>query len=781
MGDTTIQRIRDSPLYHSHKKIVVARGKPNSNLMIVGEAPGVSENKIGVPFVGRSGKLLELALQRAGVTECVITNVVPLMPLDEEGKVRKPSLEEIRYFDFFIERMISKHNPSTVLLLGQSAVQGVLGPDEQLSTWVNTTREVELFGKKRKVITLYHPAFHLRRKTEPEFISNVQTLLCQKRIELEPEKVVIGSNENDIHKFDIKAKFVLDVETEGINWHELTLTDLSFCDGEKAFYFSKEAIKIHKETLQQTILQADLVIGHNLIFDLLVLEKNGFNILNHLDKEQLFDTKVAAWVLDENRTSALKPLSELLLGEKMIAWKEARLRGQEAFMDYNLTDTIQTYKLYLLFREELEKEKLKHVHEREMGVICPTALMTYYGAPVDQQKLEELASKVKDDLLETDKKMRSLLPRTKQGLFEQVPVCVDFNSPQQLSDLLFNVLKLAPPKGEVVGKAGYFSTGETVLQKMKQSHKIIPLLLHYRKLCKLYNAYIVPFRQKFVKGGYIHPWFRPTGTVSGRFASSSPNFQQLPNDGEYSLREVVAAPEGWKMAVFDYSQIELRVAAIITNEPKFIEAFAADKDLHLMTANAVFNLELPERALLKGTAEYQEAKNKYKKLRYLAKSLNFAVLYGTSKYTLAEMLQQPVTRAEHIIETFFKTYPTLAQRVKATHDEARRRHYVENLYGRRRRFALIDNHTMRQSFNFKVQSSAAELMKLSITKVHELIRTKADEIKMIMTIHDELCFLVREDKVDEYVPRIKQIMGDFPNLPVKIEADYAIGENYTVK
>ena len=770
---TMMEKIKSSPLYTPGRKVVIARGKPNSSVMIVGESPGKDEDKEGKPFVGRSGKLLDKALEDSELFEFCITNVVPIMPLDKNGSIRKPTTEEIGYFRFFVEKMISSNNPETIIILGASALEGVLGKDKRLKDWVGKRKQIEISGKERNVITLFHPSFHLRKGTEGEFIDSFRQILNPCNIKLDVERISV-SPEDD---FSLGDTISFDTETSGIDWKDLGITDISLCDGKKVFHFNRNSIEKHREKIRESLLNAKKISGHNLVFDFVVLEKAGFNLLHHLDSSKLFDTKVASWLGNENRNSGLKHLSKTIFGEEMQEYNKARAGSKDGFVNYNMEDAIQTFKLFLFFSKELEKHNLLSLMDHEMKIICPTALMTYYGAEINREKLLEINKKVKEELKKTGEEIQTHFPII-MGLFGEQNVKIDLESPQQLSDMVYGRLKISPPRNEEVGKAGYYSTSTPTLQKIEKTHPVLPLILKYRKLLKLDTSYLTPFIEKFVgEDGRIHPWFKQYGTVTGRYVSQRPNFQQLPNDDDYPIRDIVVSPKGWKMIVLDYSQIELRMAGIISKDPQIQSAFRLGKDLHLFTANEIFGLKIPEEGLFKNHPLYKKYKEKHKKERSHAKAINFCVLYGGEKNRVAELLNCSLEEAEKIIKKFFETYPTLAKEIARVHRRVKVSGYVENSYGRRRRFIENDARVLRQSFNALIQGSCADILKESIGKLHEKLCRKNEDIKMFMTVHDELCFLVKEEKSEEYLGKIKHIMEDF-NFPIMIVAEGGIGDSY---
>jgi len=356
----------------------------------------------------------------------------------------------------------------------------------------------------------------------------------------------------------------------------------------------------------------------------------------------------------------------------------------------------------------------------------------------------------------------------------------NINSPQQLSEILFEKLKIET-KGIKKTPGGAISTSILGLEKIKQKHKIIKLILEYREFFKLKSGFVDALPKMIGKDGRIHPKFNQLGTVTGRFSCSEPNLQNIPTKGELGkeIRMAFVAEKGFKLLSFDYSQMELRIAASISRDKKMIKFFQEGKDIHRMTASQIFNVSED-----KVTEE----------MRGLAKTLNFGVLYGMSAYGFSEAAKVPYGEAESFIEEYMHDFQGIAQYVEDSIEKAKKLGYVETLWGRKRFLPEINsldknlkNAAERMAINHPCQGTAADIIKMAMVEINAKCNPAPEQVrygarmqnaKLLLQIHDELLFEVKEEKIDEVVLKIKEIMENVVKLEAPLRVEVKMGDNW---
>ena len=561
--------------------------------------------------------------------------------------------------------------------------------------------------------------------------------------------------------------FAFDTETYGLEFDTINLKDISFSDGTNSYYFDKDHLDIEK--LKNVLINADLIIGHNLIFDLTVMSKFfGRSFLFEINNVPLFDTMLAQYILNENAKKGLKHLSETILGYKMQTYEESvNSLNKETWIKYSLEDSIQTFKLYKYFKNKVNNNK---VFKRECKAILPIVDMQLEGFLVDKTKFKDIKEKMENRLKEIEDEFISVFKKyglKQNSLFGSI-IPINLNSPKQLKKFINNKLKI---KIE--------DTSVKTLKNYKTKHKFFELLLDYRHIYKLYNSYIKPFEEKHIQSdGKIHASFNPTGTVTGRYSSSSPNLQQIPSFDEFGMRELFIADKGYKIACLDYAGQEIRLAAIISNDRNMKDALLNNKDIHLMTANSVYNLGIPSECLKTNHKDYKMYKDKFNAYRKKAKMVNFGVLYGAGAMGVSNLTGESEDKAQEMIDNFFEFYTGIKLKINKNSNYLYKYNEVINLFGRQRRFELIDSKAKRQSFNFLIQGTAGDMLKIDLYRVwNEVVLKYKDNIKLKATVHDEIIFMIKENMIDEILPQLVNIMQDF-KFEIPIIVDYNVGNSY---
>ena len=400
--------------------------------------------------------------------------------------------------------------------------------------------------------------------------------------------------------------------------------------------------------------------------------------------------------------------------------------------------------------------------EIELPLVGNFGAMQKIGVKVDLNYLARLSK-------EMDGEIAALV----KNIYKLAGGAVNLNSPKQLSKLLFEKLKISD-KGIRKTKTGLRSTDVDTLALIKKSHKIVEPILKYREIFKLKSTYVEPLRELADKNSRIHTTFVQTGTGTGRLSSQNPNIQNIPITSEWGkkIRATFVAEAGYKIAAFDYSQIELRVLASVSGDKKMIGAFKKDMDIHRLTASQVYNVPTE-----KVTPE----------MRHVAKTLNFGVAYGMGSNAFAQVSGLSVEEARKFIKEYYDDFYEVKLWQEKTIQKARQTGYVENLNGRRRWLPNIANPNRRlasaderMATNMPIQGLAADIIKLAMIKVAEKIKTKKwqKQVRMLLSVHDELVFEIADGIIKDATELIKSEMENAYKIlvPLKVEGGY--GDNW---
>ncbi len=571
---------------------------------------------------------------------------------------------------------------------------------------------------------------------------------------------------------DKDTLIAFDTETTGLDYKKDKLVGFSFCTNEEEAYyvpFGHFYLGVPDQIGRDDVKEAmrkifkHRVVGHNIKFDLHFV--TSFLGVESLPIES--DSIILAWLINPESALSLDKLAKALLNHKMIAFKDMVKKGDnfssvdlENASLYASEDALITYKLYKLFLHKLELQDALHLIEETKEVEIPfvTALlgMEKRGIEVDVKFLENFLVEVKATLESLTKSIYTLAETE-----------FNINSTKQLGTVLFETLGL--PVGKKT-KTGY-STDEKVLCSLKDKHKIIPKLLEYREVYKLYSTYIEPLLRLAYEDEEhrIHTSFVQTGTATGRLSSKSPNLQNIPTRTPLGakIRKAFVAGKGKKLIGIDYSQIELRLLAHFSKDPVLVDAFMHNKDIHLQTAIILFGQE------------------KAKAKRDIAKTVNFGLLYGMGQKKLSDTLGITTKEAKAIIEKYFESFPTVKQYFRSIVDFSKEKGYVETLLMRRRYFdyeratPMFKTAYERESVNTVFQGSAADLIKLSMNKIHQVILEENLSATMLLQIHDELIFEVDANDADVLGDKFRDIMQNIYKLNIPLKASLNIGDNWS--
>ena len=564
------------------------------------------------------------------------------------------------------------------------------------------------------------------------------------------------------------AIVAFDTETDDLDTKNAKIVGFSFCyDEAKAYYvpIGHNYLGVGDQVALADALEAVrrlfrfFIVGHNLKFDLGLLYRHGIE-----RKRDFADTMLLAWLLDPESSVGLDSVAKRMLGHDMIAYKETVKKGEDfsnvaidAACRYASEDAYITYLLYFKLLDA-HKAKSSHLIEEARKVEYPLVntliAMEFAGIKLDVEFFQKLAASTKE-------RLEALTAR----IYELAGTEFNINSTKQLASVLFEQLGLPPVKKT---KSGY-STNEATLQALRGKHPIIELILEYRELFKLKSTYIDPLLEHAKKDAHhrIYTHFVQTGTATGRLASKNPNLQNIPIKTEVGrrIRYGFIAEEGYKLVGIDYSQIELRLLAHFSKDPALLEAFRKGRDIHTETAIKLFG--------------ESEAAAK----RHIAKSINFGLIYGMGSKKLAETLGISTKEAKAIIESYFRSFPTVKSYLESIQEFAKSHGYVETLLGRRRYFDFASATGarlaafLREAVNTVFQGSAADLIKMAMNAIDKELQGEGDA-RMLLQIHDELIFEVPQERAEEFAHRFKELMEGIYTLEVPLECSVAIADRW---
>ncbi|BAF72268.1 DNA polymerase I [Sulfurovum sp. NBC37-1] len=588
------------------------------------------------------------------------------------------------------------------------------------------------------------------------------------------ESITLDTKEKLNEVIDELSKDTLvafDTETTGLDTRTDKMVGFSFCtSNEKAYYVPvghsylgveeqvdpEDAVAALKKLMKQKI------VGQNLKFDLSLL----YNQYGMEEVLPFADTMIMAWLTDPGSRVGLDSLAQKFFKYDMKPFKEMVKKG-ENFSHVNIADATfyaaedawMTFLLYGAIKKKMELSSLTHLLKEAKDVEYPfinvLIRMERLGIKVDQVKLETLKKTLSEDL-----------HRLTSEIHELSGSEFNIRSTQQLGVVLFQHLGL---KGGKKTKTGY-STNEAVLQSLKHEHPVIGKILEYREYHKMLSTYVEPLLKLAKKDekSRIYTSFIQTGTATGRLSSKDPNLQNIPVRSTLgrSVREAFVAKEGYKLVSIDYSQIELRLLAHFSKDAALMEAFNKGTDIHMATAVKLFGEE--------------EAKAK----RNFAKSVNFGLLYGMGPKKLSDELGITSAEAKEIIANYFASFPTVKNFLEGIQERVKIDGYVETLLKRRRIFDYENANGMqkaaymRESVNTVFQGSAADLIKLSMNDIDSMIIDEALEAHMLLQIHDELIFEIREDQVEKISKRFVHVMEHIWELEVPLVCSVSVGDSW---
>lgn len=594
------------------------------------------------------------------------------------------------------------------------------------------------------------------------------TLHVYKTVDTEEEMAKLGRFLAD------QDFFAFDTETDGIDPLTAGLVGMSFAVKENEAWYvpvpadKEEAVKIVTHFSPALQNRKSQKIGQNIKFDIIVLRKYGVRVAG-----PLFDTMIAHYLLNPELRHGMDYLAETYLKYKPVPISQLigpKGKNQLCMRDvplaqiaeYAAEDADVTLKLKNFFAPELKKAGIESLFfDIEMPLIYVLVEMEATGVKLDTVALKQ-----------SSEELTAALNNLEKEIYELAGVKFNINSSKQVGEVLFEHLKIEEKAKKT--KTGSYSTSEDILEKMRSKHPVVGKLLEYRGLKKLLSTYIDALPELInPETGKIHTSFNQTVTATGRLSSTNPNLQNIPIRDELG-REIRKAfiPDNEDCTFFsaDYSQIELRIMAHLSQDEHMIEAFRSGADIHSATAAKIYGIPVEEV-----TGD----------MRRKAKTANFGIIYGISIFGLAERLNIPRAESKELIEGYFKSYPGIRDYMDESIRIAKEKGYVETIFKRKRYLPDINSHNAivrgyaeRNAINAPIQGSAADIIKVAMVRIYNRFEEEGLKSKMILQVHDELNFNVCQDEQEKVRQIVLEEMENAIQLQVPLIADCGEGKNW---
>ncbi|WP_299119669.1 DNA polymerase I [uncultured Tenacibaculum sp.] len=577
-----------------------------------------------------------------------------------------------------------------------------------------------------------------------------------------------------LNKLMQQESVCFDTETTGLKALEVELIGIAFSWEEKKGYYVTFP-ENQEET--QTILEEfrpffenDSIekVGHNLKYDIKVLSNYNMPV-----KGKLFDTMIAHYLINPDMRHNMDVLSETYLnyqpvsiteligkkGKNQLSMRQVELPKQS---EYAVEDADITYQLKEHFSEELEGGNLTGLFKDvEAPLVSVLTAMEIEGVNLNTEFLKSLSVELAKDIEQLE-----------QNIYKEAGEEFNIASPKQLGVVLFENMKLVDKPKKT--KTGQYSTAEDVLSALAKDHEIIANILEYRQYKKLQSTYVDALPNEVnPKTGRVHTVYAQAVAATGRLSSNNPNLQNIPirtKRGQEVRKAFVPRDENHVLLAADYSQIELRIIAALSEEETMIKAFQDGEDIHASTAAKVFNVAIDEVT---------------REQRSNAKTVNFGIIYGVSAFGLSNQTDLSRKEAKALIDTYYETYPKLKNYMSKQVDFARENGYVETILGRRRylkdinsRNGIVRSAAERNAVNAPIQGSAADVIKLAMINIHNRFEKENFKSKMLLQVHDELVFDAHKDELEIIQPIIKEEMENAFKMSVPLDVEVGLGENW---
>tara|TARA_Y100001935_G_scaffold255580_1_gene269664 strand:+ start:4089 stop:6746 length:2658 start_codon:yes stop_codon:yes gene_type:complete len=577
-------------------------------------------------------------------------------------------------------------------------------------------------------------------------------------------------------KLDKSKYFAFDTETTSLLAHEAELIGFSFAlQANEGFYVPirhKEQTELNPEEVTSWLKKVlerneNKIIGQNLKYDISVLQKYDIKI-----NKFCADTMLMSYAINSTATRHnLDSLAEHYLNIQTIKYSDVMGKGTNKYKAFNevpikeatnyaAEDADIALQLFENFKEKLDEETNNLLQEIEYPLVHVLIDMENKGALIDTNHLKKLSNDFGSKLINLTQKIHN----TSGSVF-------NIDSPKQLSEILFTKLKIET-KGLKKTSTGYYSTSESVLQKLSESNEIVKDILEYRTLAKLKNTYTDKISDICDANSRVHTSYHQGVTSTGRLSSSDPNLQNIPikTDEGITIREAFISSKGTKLLAVDYSQIELRLMAHYSKDPIMLDSFRNNEDIHKRTASEIFGVEI------------SDVDNQ---MRRRAKTINFGLLYGMSSFGLSNQLEVSRSEADIFLNNYFERYAAVKKFMTNIVEQAKKDKFVKTLYNRKIHVPNIEasNYMMRQgseraAINGPLQGSAADIIKIAMINIQNWINKSKSNIRMILQVHDELIFEVPDHFSDEDIKPIIEVMEETTKISVPLKVEYGFGSNW---
>lgn len=571
-----------------------------------------------------------------------------------------------------------------------------------------------------------------------------------------------------------QSSVCFDTETTGLDPLTAELVGIAFSwEKGKGFYLpipedrdaAQDVVNELKPFFESETIEK---VGQNLKYDIKVLDKYGVDV-----KGPMFDTMLAHYLINPDMRHNMDVLAETylnytpqsiveLIGKKGKNQKSMRDVDLEKQKEYAVEDADVTFQLKEKFVPELASAGTdKLFHDIEMPLLDVLAAMEIEGVNLDSEFLSSLSRKLNEDI-----------ERLEKDIYEAAGEEFNIGSPKQLGEILFGKMQLVEKPKKT--KTGQYSTAEDVLSYLAKDHQIIADVLEYRGLAKLKSTYVDALPNQVNPATQrIHTNYMQTVAATGRLSSTDPNLQNIPirtERGRQVRKAFVPRDENYTLVAADYSQIELRIIAALSEEENMIAAFQSGEDIHASTAAKVFNVAIEDVT---------------REQRSNAKTVNFGIIYGVSAFGLSNQTDLDRSEAKELIDTYYATYPKLKAYMQEQVDFARENGYVETVLGRRRYLkdinssnAVVRGAAERNAVNAPIQGSAADIIKIAMINIHKKFEEMQCQSKMLLQVHDELVFDIHNDELEDMKKLIQDEMQNAYQMTVPLDVEVGVGENW---
>ena len=551
------------------------------------------------------------------------------------------------------------------------------------------------------------------------------------------------------------------------------LVGMSFSIAEnEAFYVpvptdQEEALKIVNEFRPVFENENSLKVGQNIKYDMIVLQNYGVQV-----KGPLFDTMIAHYVLQPELRHGMDYLAEIylryqtihideLIGPKGKNQKNMRDLAPKDVYRYACEDADVTLKLKNVLEKELKENDAERLfYDIEMPLVPVLVNIERNGVLLDTEALKQSSAHFTAQMENIEKEIYELAGET-----------FNIASPKQVGEVLFDKLRIVEKAKKT--KTGQYVTSEEVLESLRHKHPVVEKILEHRGLKKLLGTYIDALPQLInPRTGRVHTSFNQTVTATGRLSSSNPNLQNIPirDENGKEIRKAFIPDEGCLFFSADYSQIELRIMAHLSEDKNMIDAFLSNHDIHAATAAKIYKIDLQDVG---------------SDMRRKAKTANFGIIYGISVFGLAERMNVERKEAKELIDGYFETYPGVKAYMDKSIQVAQEKGYVETIFHRKRflpdinsRNAVVRGYAERNAINAPIQGSAADIIKVAMARIYQRFQTEGIQAKMILQVHDELNFSVPVEEKERVEEIVIEEMEHAYRMHVPLKADCGWGKNW---